>query len=64
MNVNKEYRQCKREFKKNEREDRREQQVRNAVAKEVYALMTGEFVPYIDTDIAKEIIGRIGVKIE
>lgn len=33
-------------------------------ALEIYGLMTGEFEPYIDGSIAKEIVERFGVGIE
>ena len=33
-------------------------------ALEIYELMTGEFEPYIDGSIAKEIVERFGVEIE
>ena len=40
----------------------------NEIAKgtslEIYELMTGEFEPYIDGSIAKEIVERFGVEIE
>lgn len=33
-------------------------------ALEIYGLMTGEYEPYIDGSIAKEIVEKFGVKIE
>lgn len=33
-------------------------------ALEIYGLMTGEYEPYIDGSIAKEIVERFGVEIE
>nr|DAP31280.1 MAG TPA: hypothetical protein [Caudoviricetes sp.] len=38
-------------------------EIAKGTALEIYGLMTGEFEPYIDGSIAKEIVERFGVKI-
>ena len=38
--------------------------IAKGTALEIYGLMTGEFEPYIDGSIAKEIVERFGVEIE
>lgn len=54
LTANKRYRSLQKE---NER-------IRKETAKEVYELMTGEFEPYIDVEIAKEIADRLGATSE
>jgi len=39
-------------------------EIAKGTALEIYELMTGEFEPYIDGSIAKEIVERFGVEIE
>ena len=39
-------------------------EIAKGTALEIYELMTGEYEPYIDGSIAKEIVERFGVEIE
>ena len=39
-------------------------EIAKGTALEIYGLMTGEYEPYIDGSIAKEIVERFGVEIE